>query len=77
MWAYGQLLVGALPSFNGIFLPQSRRAAFCLSEGVALREVLLRWHVISKPGILVPGSNQAFGCPSHLHLSPLWILHTA
>lgn len=39
MWVYGQLLVGALPSFTGISLPRSRRAAFCLSEGVSLREV--------------------------------------
>ena len=76
-WAYGQLLVGAPPSFNGIFLSQSRRAAFCLPEGVALREVFEKWHVIGRPGILVPGSSQAFGCPSHLSPSPLWILHTA
>lgn len=44
----------------------------CIAEGG-----FLRWHVIGRPGILVPGSSQAFGCPSHLHLSLLWILHTA
>lgn len=50
-------------------LSQSRRAAFCLSEGSHCW-CFLRRRVIGRPGVLVPGSSQAFACLSHLHLSP-------
>lgn len=52
------------------FLPQSRRAAFCLSGEGSHCWCFLRRRAIGRPGVLVLGSGQALGCPSHLRLSP-------
>lgn len=77
MWLIASCQMMVCLPFNGIFL-LNRMAAFCLSgEGCKLKGVWMRWQVIGRPGILVPGSSQVFGCPFLSPALTLWILHTA